>query len=129
MTTSGRARAPPSCRCTLPLQRAQPADPEQERGRKDEKAWTRGAQDTIKKFKDKYLVSEAFSEDNLKLQHPNAIRIHPRLSQKSVDRRADSTLQVLPLPLRVGHQRIRTYGLVAGLIGAPRSAFSSVYRR
>jgi len=43
-----------------------PADPEHERGRKDEKAWARSEQDPIKKFEDKYTASGVFSEDELK---------------------------------------------------------------
>eukprot|EP00550_Attheya_septentrionalis_P002704 CAMPEP_0198291538 /NCGR_PEP_ID=MMETSP1449-20131203/9035_1 /TAXON_ID=420275 /ORGANISM="Attheya septentrionalis, Strain CCMP2084" /LENGTH=816 /DNA_ID=CAMNT_0043990191 /DNA_START=18 /DNA_END=2468 /DNA_ORIENTATION=- len=43
-----------------------PADPEHERGRKDEKAWARISQDPIKQFEDKYMGSGVFSEDELK---------------------------------------------------------------
>jgi 2-oxoisovalerate dehydrogenase E1 component len=43
-----------------------PADPEHERGRKDEKAWARISQDPIKQFEDKYIGSGVFSEDELK---------------------------------------------------------------
>jgi len=43
-----------------------PADPEHERGRKDEKAWARAAQDPIKQFEDKYISSGVFTEDELK---------------------------------------------------------------
>ena len=43
-----------------------PADPEHERGRKEEKAWARAAQDPIKAFEDKYIGNGVFSEDELK---------------------------------------------------------------
>ncbi|KAL9188399.1 hypothetical protein ACHAXT_006777 [Thalassiosira profunda] len=43
-----------------------PADPEHERGRKDEKAWARSDQDPIKKFEEKYTASGVFTEDELK---------------------------------------------------------------
>jgi len=43
-----------------------PADPEHERGRKDEKAWARQAQDPIKGFEDKYIAKGVFTEDELK---------------------------------------------------------------
>jgi len=43
-----------------------PADPEHERGRKDEKAWARTEQDPIKKFEDKYTANGVFTEDELK---------------------------------------------------------------
>mmetsp|Transcript_4123 Transcript_4123/g.9363 ORF Transcript_4123/g.9363 Transcript_4123/m.9363 type:complete len:811 (-) Transcript_4123:149-2581(-) len=43
-----------------------PADPEHERGRKDEKAWARLDQDPIKKFEDKYTANGVFTEDELK---------------------------------------------------------------
>jgi len=43
-----------------------PADPEHERGRKDEKAWARIEQDPIKKFEDKYIANGVFTEDELK---------------------------------------------------------------
>lgn len=43
-----------------------PADPEHERGRKDEKAWARQEQDPIKGFEDKYIQSGVFTEDELK---------------------------------------------------------------
>eukprot|EP00984_Skeletonema_dohrnii_P033561 scaffold30477_cov107-Skeletonema_dohrnii-CCMP3373.AAC.3 len=43
-----------------------PADPEHERGRKDEKAWARAEQDPIKKFEDKYTANGVFTEDELK---------------------------------------------------------------
>eukprot|EP00978_Attheya_sp_CCMP212_P048565 scaffold542951_cov67-Attheya_sp.AAC.1 len=43
-----------------------PADPEHERGRKDEKAWARISQDPIKQFEDKYIGSGVFNEDELK---------------------------------------------------------------
>jgi len=43
-----------------------PADPEHERGRKDEKAWARVEQDPIKKFEDKYISSGVFAEEELK---------------------------------------------------------------
>mmetsp|Transcript_15863 Transcript_15863/g.32500 ORF Transcript_15863/g.32500 Transcript_15863/m.32500 type:complete len:818 (-) Transcript_15863:203-2656(-) len=43
-----------------------PADPEHERGRKDEKQWARAEQDPIKKFEDKYTASGMFTEDELK---------------------------------------------------------------
>jgi len=43
-----------------------PADPEHERGRKDEKVWARSEQDPIKTFESKYISSGMFTEDELK---------------------------------------------------------------
>eukprot|EP00977_Amphora_coffeiformis_P002798 scaffold528_cov165-Amphora_coffeaeformis.AAC.10 len=43
-----------------------PADPEHERGRKEEKAWARAEQDPMKNFEDKYIGSGVFTEDELK---------------------------------------------------------------
>jgi pyruvate/2-oxoglutarate/acetoin dehydrogenase E1 component len=43
-----------------------PADPEHERGRKDEKAWARAEQDPIKAFEDRYISAGVFTEDELK---------------------------------------------------------------
>ena len=44
-----------------------PADPEHERGRKDEKAWARQEQDPIKGFESKYIDQKGiFTEDELK---------------------------------------------------------------
>lgn len=43
-----------------------PADPEHERGRKEEKAWARQEQDPIKAFEDKYTSLGVFTEDELK---------------------------------------------------------------
>merc|ERR1712071_668056 len=43
-----------------------PADPEHERGRKDEKMWARAEQDPIKHFEAKYVDSGVFTEDELK---------------------------------------------------------------
>jgi len=43
-----------------------PADPEHERGRKEEKAWARVEQDPIKIFEDKYTANGVFTEDELK---------------------------------------------------------------
>lgn len=43
-----------------------PADPEHERGRKDEKAWARIEQDPIKSFEQKYIGNGMFTEDELK---------------------------------------------------------------
>lgn len=43
-----------------------PADPEHERGRKDEKAWARSEQDPIKVFEDMYTANGVFSEEDLK---------------------------------------------------------------
>lgn len=43
-----------------------PADPEHERGRKDEKSWARAEQDPIKAFEAKYLANGVFTEDELK---------------------------------------------------------------
>ena len=43
-----------------------PADPEHERGRKEEKAWARIEQDPIKIFEDKYTANGVFTEDELK---------------------------------------------------------------
>ena len=42
-----------------------PADPEHERGRKDEKAWARQEQDCIKSFEDKYIGLGVFTEQEL----------------------------------------------------------------
>eukprot|EP00559_Dactyliosolen_fragilissimus_P004791 CAMPEP_0184865404 /NCGR_PEP_ID=MMETSP0580-20130426/17982_1 /TAXON_ID=1118495 /ORGANISM="Dactyliosolen fragilissimus" /LENGTH=805 /DNA_ID=CAMNT_0027364595 /DNA_START=27 /DNA_END=2444 /DNA_ORIENTATION=+ len=43
-----------------------PADPEHERGRKDEKAWARVDQDPIKTFEAKYISKGIFTEEELK---------------------------------------------------------------
>jgi TPP-dependent pyruvate/acetoin dehydrogenase alpha subunit/pyruvate/2-oxoglutarate/acetoin dehydrogenase E1 component len=43
-----------------------PADPEHERGRKEEKAWARTEQDPIKVFEEKYIAKGVFTEDELK---------------------------------------------------------------
>jgi len=43
-----------------------PADPEHERGRKDEKAWARQEQDPIKGFEEKYVARGVFTEEELK---------------------------------------------------------------
>jgi len=43
-----------------------PADPEHERGRKDEKAWARSEQDPIKQFEAKYTANGMFTEEELK---------------------------------------------------------------
>lgn len=43
-----------------------PADPEHERGRKDEKAWARAEQDPIKAFEDMHTADGTFTEDELK---------------------------------------------------------------
>jgi TPP-dependent pyruvate/acetoin dehydrogenase alpha subunit/pyruvate/2-oxoglutarate/acetoin dehydrogenase E1 component len=43
-----------------------PADPEHERGRKDEKAWARQEQDPIKSFEEKYIGKGVFTEEELK---------------------------------------------------------------
>jgi TPP-dependent pyruvate/acetoin dehydrogenase alpha subunit/pyruvate/2-oxoglutarate/acetoin dehydrogenase E1 component len=43
-----------------------PADPEHERGRKEEKAWARAEQDPIKQFEDKFIGNGVFTEDELK---------------------------------------------------------------
>lgn len=43
-----------------------PADPEHERGRKEEKAWARQAQDPIKGFEDKWIAAGMFTEEELK---------------------------------------------------------------
>ncbi len=43
-----------------------PADPEHERGRKEEKAWARQAQDPIKGFEDKWISAGMFTEEELK---------------------------------------------------------------
>ena len=43
-----------------------PADPEHERGRKEEKAWARQEQDPIKCFEDKYISNGMFTEEELK---------------------------------------------------------------
>jgi TPP-dependent pyruvate/acetoin dehydrogenase alpha subunit len=44
-----------------------PADPEHERGRKDEKTWARAEQDPIKAFEDTYTSNGMFTEEELKL--------------------------------------------------------------
>ncbi len=43
-----------------------PADPEHERGRKDEKKWARAEQDPIKIFEEKYMSDGTFTEAELK---------------------------------------------------------------
>lgn len=43
-----------------------PADPEHERGRKEEKAWARQEQDPVKAFEDMYTANGVFTEDELK---------------------------------------------------------------
>jgi len=43
-----------------------PADPEHERGRKDEKTWARAEQDPIKFFEEKYTSNGMFTQDELK---------------------------------------------------------------
>jgi TPP-dependent pyruvate/acetoin dehydrogenase alpha subunit/pyruvate/2-oxoglutarate/acetoin dehydrogenase E1 component len=43
-----------------------PADPEHERGRKDEKAWARQSQDPLKVFEEMYISNGMFTEDELK---------------------------------------------------------------
>ena len=43
-----------------------PADPEHERGRKEEKAWARNEQDPLKFFEDMYVANGVFTEDELK---------------------------------------------------------------
>merc|ERR1719253_2002332 len=43
-----------------------PADPEHERGRKDEKQWARNNQDPLKQFEAKYTSNGIFTEDELK---------------------------------------------------------------
>jgi len=43
-----------------------PADPEHERGRKEEKAWARENQDPIKEFEAKYTANGMFTEEELK---------------------------------------------------------------
>ena len=43
-----------------------PADPEHERGRKEEKAWARQEQDPIKAFEERYVAQGTFTEDELK---------------------------------------------------------------
>jgi TPP-dependent pyruvate/acetoin dehydrogenase alpha subunit len=43
-----------------------PADPEHERGRKDEKTWARAEQDPIKVFEDTYVANGIFTEEELK---------------------------------------------------------------
>ena len=43
-----------------------PADPEHERGRKEEKAWARAEQDPIRVFEEKYIAKGVFTEDELK---------------------------------------------------------------
>jgi TPP-dependent pyruvate/acetoin dehydrogenase alpha subunit/pyruvate/2-oxoglutarate/acetoin dehydrogenase E1 component len=43
-----------------------PADPEHERGRKDEKSWARQEQDPIKIFEDMYTANGMFTEEELK---------------------------------------------------------------
>eukprot|EP00979_Chaetoceros_neogracilis_P000730 scaffold164_cov266-Chaetoceros_neogracile.AAC.17 len=43
-----------------------PADPEHERGRKDEKTWARAEQDPIKFFEEKYTSNGMFTQEELK---------------------------------------------------------------
>jgi TPP-dependent pyruvate/acetoin dehydrogenase alpha subunit/pyruvate/2-oxoglutarate/acetoin dehydrogenase E1 component len=43
-----------------------PADPEHERGRKEEKSWARQEQDPIKGFEEKHISSGMFTEEELK---------------------------------------------------------------
>jgi len=43
-----------------------PADPEHERGRKEEKAWARAEQDPIKVFEDEFIGNGMFTEEELK---------------------------------------------------------------
>jgi 2-oxoisovalerate dehydrogenase E1 component len=43
-----------------------PADPEHERGRKEEKAWARQAQDPIKGFEDKWISAGMFTDEEFK---------------------------------------------------------------
>ena len=43
-----------------------PADPEHERGRKEEKAWARQEQDPVKSFEEKHIGSGMFTEEELK---------------------------------------------------------------
>ena len=43
-----------------------PADPEHERGRKEEKAWARAEQEPLKEFEKKYIDNGTFTEDELK---------------------------------------------------------------
>jgi TPP-dependent pyruvate/acetoin dehydrogenase alpha subunit len=43
-----------------------PADPEHERGRKEEKAWARNGQDPLKYFEETYLANGVFTDDELK---------------------------------------------------------------
>lgn len=43
-----------------------PADPEHERGRKEEKAWARAEQEPIREFEKKYIDNGTFTEDELK---------------------------------------------------------------
>lgn len=43
-----------------------PADPEHERGRKEEKAWARQSQDPLKQFEDTFIGNGMFSEDEIK---------------------------------------------------------------
>jgi len=43
-----------------------PADPEHERGRKEEKVWARAEQDPIKYFETKYISEGVFTEEELK---------------------------------------------------------------
>jgi 2-oxoisovalerate dehydrogenase E1 component len=43
-----------------------PADPEHERGRKEEKAWARQSQDPLKQFEDTFIGNGIFTEDEIK---------------------------------------------------------------
>jgi TPP-dependent pyruvate/acetoin dehydrogenase alpha subunit/pyruvate/2-oxoglutarate/acetoin dehydrogenase E1 component len=43
-----------------------PADPEHERGRKEEKAWARAEQDPIKAFEEEYTANGMFTDEELK---------------------------------------------------------------
>lgn len=50
-----------------------PADPEHERGRKDEKAWARVEQDPIKAFQEKFVDNGMFTEEELKATKKEAL--------------------------------------------------------
>eukprot|EP00549_Striatella_unipunctata_P007401 CAMPEP_0118704812 /NCGR_PEP_ID=MMETSP0800-20121206/19474_1 /TAXON_ID=210618 ORGANISM="Striatella unipunctata, Strain CCMP2910" /NCGR_SAMPLE_ID=MMETSP0800 /ASSEMBLY_ACC=CAM_ASM_000638 /LENGTH=811 /DNA_ID=CAMNT_0006606805 /DNA_START=205 /DNA_END=2640 /DNA_ORIENTATION=+ len=61
-----------------------PADPEHERGRKNEKAWARVEQDPLKFFENKYLANGVFTEEELK-QAKNEIRDEVKAAVKFAD--------------------------------------------
>ena len=61
-----------------------PADPEHERGRKEEKAWARSEQDPIKSFENLYTEKGVFTEDELK-QARKEVLAHVKEAVKFAD--------------------------------------------